>query len=323
MATFLYNESVNGGSIEFGKTIDAYANNLSELANRLQKINPVLIDYFLGENEDLRDVGTLVIAHVILERTLDWKKNANNENRESQTKSQTKPQTKRDHRKEDDWYKFIVDRLTRECKNFDELKEKNENQVKFITFNYDMSLELELYERLSSIHLYANAKDKMRAFVKSLIVHVYGYCDSLEFNGREEKEKLQKAFEMSGSIKVIMPEKIDTRRADGEMVDARETLKEAKIVYILGYGFDDNNNALLDLKENLGFNGMGHSVTRKSVYFTNFEDRNLINKKAGMILCNYPSAFLNENIYQKTGQRLFTCEKSTKNTFNALADDFD
>ncbi|MFZ0694695.1 MAG: hypothetical protein WAN51_11195 [Alphaproteobacteria bacterium] len=37
------------------------------LVERLQHVNPPLIDYFLGQNRDLGDIGKLMIAWVIFE----------------------------------------------------------------------------------------------------------------------------------------------------------------------------------------------------------------------------------------------------------------
>ena len=38
-----------------------------ELKSRLQQVNPLVIDYFLGWNPTLQSIGTLLIAWVILE----------------------------------------------------------------------------------------------------------------------------------------------------------------------------------------------------------------------------------------------------------------
>jgi len=84
------------------------------LAGRLQTVRPLLIDHFLAWNESLRPIGKFMIAAVILECEA---------NRRQQ-----------DGR----WYRFIVHKLVHRCGTSADLLKNN---VHFITFNYDASLE--------------------------------------------------------------------------------------------------------------------------------------------------------------------------------------
>lgn len=55
------------GGRDVNQAYEKFYADCKNLAQRLKQINPPVIDYFLGENEDLRDIGKLLISWVILE----------------------------------------------------------------------------------------------------------------------------------------------------------------------------------------------------------------------------------------------------------------
>ena len=62
------------------------------------------------------------------------------------------------------------------------------------------------------------------------------------------------------------------------MEAAKEALARANCVYILGYGFDENNSKLLELSKLLRLDG-----SRKAVLFTNYGNINRVNKNASRV----------------------------------------
>ena len=92
----------------------------------------------------------------------------------------------------------------------------------------------------------------------------------------------------------------------------------ASCVYILGYGFDDNNSSLLNLNVSLRIG----KVQRKTILFTNCNDHNLVNKKASRVILGSPLAMLagKTEIFRQPGS---VCEKSRRTVYEALAFDFD
>jgi hypothetical protein len=110
-----------------------------ELANRLTQVDPLLIDYFLGQKPQLQAIGRLLIAWVILECDANFQGSRRNQNRGKE------PEGK------DNWYRFVIHKLVKDCAHSSNLVC---NSVSFITFNYDFSLEQELYKALSSIELF-------------------------------------------------------------------------------------------------------------------------------------------------------------------------
>src|SRR5580700_1792407 len=95
------------------------------LIRRLRAVRPLLIDHFLAWNENLRPIGKLMIAAAILEC-----------------------EAAKGYRKE--WYRYIVHKLAYGCSKSADLFQ---NDVHFITFNYDASLEYQLSEALTSLDI--------------------------------------------------------------------------------------------------------------------------------------------------------------------------
>ena len=118
-----------------------------DLANRLDQINPLVIDYFLEQNQTLQSIGKLMIAWVILEREANHFETSKNYNRPQPSNAK------------DDWVRFILHALLDNCKSIDHLCK---NKVTFITFNYDISLERNLYTRLCAIDLFRGRRSAYR-----------------------------------------------------------------------------------------------------------------------------------------------------------------
>jgi hypothetical protein len=94
-------------------------------------VNGVIIDHFLAWNDTLRPIGKLMIAAAILECEAMWLRVRKNQNRRHS--GSVAPVEYHD-----DWYRFIIHKLVYGCVSSADLLENN---VRFITFNYDTSLE--------------------------------------------------------------------------------------------------------------------------------------------------------------------------------------
>ena len=128
-----------------------------DIAERLRVVNPLVIDYFLGQNSTVQDIGKLLICWVILaceEKYLERQANPNR--REALERSAIKQD--RDSVTgldiaafKDNWYRFVLHKLATGCITGDDLLKNN---VNFITFNYDVSLEYTLHHGLSAIDIF-------------------------------------------------------------------------------------------------------------------------------------------------------------------------
>jgi hypothetical protein len=292
-----------------------------ELRSRLRQVDPLVIDYFLGQNPKLQDIGKLMIAWVILDADAKYQKNRANQNRSSSGK--------------DNWYRFLLNKLAANCKQSSDL---HNNDVSFITFNYDVSLEHTLYDGLSSIELFKK-EDINKFFSESRVTHVYGkvrncppnfkplniaptlgfaprYVDRETEYMAEYRQLLDDVFDASKTIRVIDPH--DKETDNQQILIARTMLTNAKLVYILGYGFDENNSARLELRERIGH------PKRKAILFTNFGDINRVNKRASQVFLGSSGEFSPSHpIIRGSLREGFYYEKSVRDVYEALEFDFD
>ena len=279
---------------EAGKAIGAFI-------DRITHINPLVTDYFLGQNADLKEIGKVLIAAVILDCDCTSKNNG-----------------------KEDWYKFVLHELVNGCKNAGDLVQKN--KVTFITFNYDVSLERHFYSRLSAMDIFKDSGDAIRNFLEDSVIHFYG-----SVGDKYNKAANVKAGKTGGSLDALTPVlDLAYNAKDGINIidpddahharehDIHNAIKKAKNIYILGYGFDAHNN------ERIGLNRYLHPLKNRNVFFTNYKDSNRINKLASKLLFNNYDEFLS---YKKPirNDKIadYWCEKSTQDVYNALRTDFE
>jgi hypothetical protein len=301
-----------------------------ELISRIDEVNPLVVDYFLGQNAPLQELGRLLIAWAILEceaKYVQYKKNINRGSGDGQSAQK------------DNWVRFVLYELAARCKKSRDLME---NDVRFITFNYDVSLEAALYRGLRSIHLFES--DDVDQFLSGdRIIHVYGKVgepysatitptdfDLFSINMFEhiqqndlagQRNNVQVAFKTfldaaylaSQGLKVIDPSDKDSQ----EIAVARQLISEAQRLYLLGYGFDENNNISLGLPKALHCGS-----SKKSVCFTNFKDINRVNKRASKVFFGGKDHFPPGGPSVETPREAYY-EKSVRDVYEALELDFD
>jgi hypothetical protein len=331
-----------------------------DLAKRLIEANPPVIDYFLGQNPRLWAIGKLMIAFVILECEAKYLQEGNINRKivlENSPVDADRVNAKGldVRRYKDDWCRFVLYQIVSNSRKSDDLLL---NKVYFITFNYDMSLEAKLYNGLRCIELF-NPEDIDSFLNQERIVHIYGKMrnnfvpdydltprlDALRFLGgnvstspkynrnddlyyKDCQALLDDIYAASQNLRVISDDKgLD----DSAIESASHLIEESEIIYILGYGFDENNSKRLKLDKHLKA-GIGQ---RRRIFFTNFEDRNSINKKASRLFSDSPENFLPPKAIYESNRRIDSArsteseqstgyyEKSTRSVYDALERDFE
>lgn len=303
------------------------SNQCISLSTRLQQVNPPVIDYFLGENKDLKEIGKFVISYEILKSEAIFEKHKRNINRDEKRPGKFNENDCDEFLSSDDWYRFITYKLSSGCTTSSDLLKNN---VTFITFNYDVSLSSLLYQSFQSIDKF-DQKDIEDFFSDNRFIHVYGsirdfrsfFADEAKFHLINELDNwnrhradicefLDTIYTYSGRIRTIDP---DEKISDLTSIDAaQKAISEAECVYILGYGFDVNNNKRLSLKKSLG--------NRKIIAFTNFGDKNIINKRSGRVIFGDPTIFTSREVFGFSGHSR-GAEKSTKTVYAAISEDFE
>jgi hypothetical protein len=303
---------------------EAAAKECDDLKERLQFANPLVIDYFLGWNPELSEIGRMMIAWVILECEERYFRYRFNLNRDPRT-----PYDK------DDWYRFILSKLV---SGYSDPSELLKNNVSFITFNYDTSLERCLYQGLRS---YAPIRPLIPDFfAKYPVLHIYGKIhDGFPLNAAppsmeveptlktpsfedfeyvEYHKKLNgvldRAYDASTLIKTIHP---GTKDDNKEMIKfARDIVWNAECIYVLGYGFDENNS------RRIGLDQQRNPAVQTQMMFTNFGSSNRVAKLAGRLFFGDPQALLPPGPPTHIGANLF-CEMSERDVYGAFEFDFD
>jgi hypothetical protein len=206
--------------------IDIDAAETIDFAKQFQRSNVASIDAFLARRPEFTVLGKLCIAAVLCEK----------ENPDPTIRGMDD-----DHWYAHLWNDAIIDGVTN-------LGMLHTNRIRFITFNYDRSLEYFLCQSIKHTFGVANAV-ALDACRKFEILHVYGALGdfdirtvgySREYGGPVNAATLGIAAK---GINVI-PE---SRNDAPEFERARNWCAEARKIAFLGFGFDPLNLARLDL----------------------------------------------------------------------------
>lgn len=355
-----YNHSENPDNIPYNRRLELWEATKKECAAFAQSLkysNSLLIDYFLANNRELRGIGKLIVAWVILECETEYFSKGGNQNRintlldsiigANQTKANDLQNQINKNGCPDNWCRFILHKLVTGWGEHQKLKD---NQVTFVTFNYDVSLETILQRGLRSFGNDFISAEEINDFFdekNERFLHVYGKicADARQsraylrveppiHNSREQAnllrmEHLQNwfdaAYTASKNLKLVG---IHEKPENKETIEkARKALVTAKNIFILGYGFDAENNKLLELSKATNV----YQVNNKNLYFTNYEDKNAINKRASQLFFDRKDGFLDKYIRDANdysyianlASRRNYYEKSVRDAYQALERDFD
>jgi hypothetical protein len=145
----------------------------------------------------------------------------------------------------------------------------------------------------------------------ALATTIYKPQSSLE----KEAAFLDRCWGAANGIRVIDPY---DKEDDDVLARAQALIRDAEVVYILGYGFDENNNRRLGLETSLNIKGRNGKPIR--IMFTNYDDVNSVNKRASYVCFGSLSRFLGEHLHNHTA---YYAEKSTRKVYEAIEKDFD
>lgn len=237
----VYNSGQEIAVCEKMKLKDITKFQFAQLADRLKKSPPVSIDSFLRDNLDLREVGRTMIIYCLLKKETE------------NVFIRQNPQYSND-----DWYPYFIEMLMSET-NDEEAILKNLENLHIVTFNYDMSLPYYILSRLSAKTTHKNAYEILaNKLIEQGITHVYGKlydANDLKKYGNYYQSKstpkslqgnlarLLRAFHLKDNIKLIQ-----------DRTDAADTvshIKAADEVFIIGFGFNEENMGRLEMPASL------------------------------------------------------------------------
>lgn len=253
----------------FFKTRINHVDVFAELKNALEILDPVSIDAFLRDNPSYARAGKMMILYSLLKREDPLKFKIN--------------------QSEDNWYSLLLNDLVSECA--DSPNRLSENKVKFITFNYDVSLDYYLHSRLKKIESFVKSDDKSvspaDSFLNELdIEHVYGqlyllvnpdhYGKYMDFeegkkifnipisweNGERHSaltslkliqnfKRFIFSFVQYNNIKTMYDERNNPTERDKMIATHKEAIQWADEIIFIGFSFDRDNLDMLGIPDTL------------------------------------------------------------------------
>lgn len=193
----------------------------------------ISIDAFLARNPHYSMYGKIAILHSILKSE-----------RESNYREDSKIP-------EQDWYKYLFNRMVEGLKGSEGYKDFGKNNVIFITFNYDRSLEQFFYESLCNLYTYCDPKEIYKALNNIKIYHVYGKVAPLPWEDDTKRNCLEFKSEIDINVLNYFHKNIrviDERSEESvEFEEIQKDIKEANHIYFLGFGYAKENLDLFNL----------------------------------------------------------------------------
>ncbi len=193
-----------------------------EMAQHLQSIRTMSIDEWVARNPKYFESGRIAIAYVISRQ-------------EGQDRSIAKNQ---------DWLADLwVNYLSTDCLKIQDLKN---NEVSFITFNYDRSLEHYLYQLISHTYSRASAEEVLKVANDFKIIHVHGQVGYLTWqtsDGAAPKKEFKASNSWEEAVRVSKQVKIisELEPKTSEYLQARKALAQSGRICFLGFGYHNEN----------------------------------------------------------------------------------
>jgi hypothetical protein len=245
------------------------------LGSKLELYAPLSIDSYLmkhysqkGRENALHSYKAHIAFEIMQSLQNAWLGNKNS------TEENDRKSSKFGLRNPQNWLRFIIPELLDLYENYPE----SECPIKFIIFNYDLSLEFYLNRVIREYQAAQDEKafqDGFLRWVSDAIVHIYGQVgfypwqkdynsNSLEIQNSmnfwtytlnrawAEKrslplEQLQTgAYELQKHIRVIGE---PARANDAHVTLAKDWIRKSYSLVFTGYGFNEDNNTLLELSE--------------------------------------------------------------------------
>lgn len=246
------------------KEIGLYKNDkLIELVKKLEQLGNDSIDQFLAINPEFEnEVRTLICAVILL--------------------SQDRGVLETDN--QNIWLFRFFHSIYDGYLNEEEIRSSIGN-LKIITFNYDMSLEYFLYQKIKATSVLSKHFEYIKENLK--IYHVYGSVYSIEdldanYKRYNQIESILEAYKLINqgrcSIKAALPNKIKELTENNKVIEIRSHIENSDNIVILGYGFNKMNNELLDLTNRLlaykETNEQGVWKDKKNIWISNYQKQN-------------------------------------------------
>lgn len=152
-----------------------------------------------------------------------------------------------------DWYSHLWRRMTDEFTIQDDYKRFSGNNVDFITFNYDRSLDKFLFESLTNAFHGISSDDAVKQLNQRKLIHLYGQIAPLKWQGSLDRASYGEHPDEFWPKKYVDNLKIIYEAENTpEVEQARELVKKAQRIFFLGFGYAKENLEILQLPNIIG-----------------------------------------------------------------------
>lgn len=213
-----------------------------EFSSNFDESNISSIDKYLSINrtdQNLVRIGKMAIVYEILKAEIDH----------------LKSRKKKYHKQH--WLYFLYNsKMTDEITIQEDYRKFSDNNVCFITFNYDRMLEHFLYTSLRKTFLCTSQETIKDVLDKIDIIHVYGKIAPLDWQEKEGlpfgNHKQEPTYDMIKKLKDNIRIVYDDERSTEEnehVIHIQKKIHDAEIIYFLGFGWDQQNMKILGIPE--------------------------------------------------------------------------
>ncbi len=236
-----------------------------KFVERFDRSSTESVDLFLSRNPALARIGKMAICTSILfgEQNSRFREHVKDPNQ--------------------DWYFHLFSRLSRDLTEEDGIQDFAKNNVAFITFNYDRSLEHFLYESVLNSFGGADTTTAGEQVEQLPIIHVYGTLAPLGWQDPEWKNRLEYG-NYAALPQLNLPLLSDNlhivheKRENPNIEKAREQISQADRIFFLGFGYAKENLEALGLP---GILKPAQRVYGTAMGFTDKETRDMHSLLAG------------------------------------------
>jgi len=197
---------------------------VNRFVEKFRKSSTESIDLFLSRNPEFSEAGKRAIIFRILA---------------AEHASGFREKTKHGNQ---DWYKWLFKQMTDKIVRKEDYSRFCENDVSFITFNYDRSLEHFLYDSLINSFV-GIPEDKIIEQLNQIkICHVFGQVGLLEWQGKDGQIKYRVDIntinidDLCNNIKIV-----HEKGENPKLEEAQELISKASRVFFLGFGYAEEN----------------------------------------------------------------------------------
>ena len=209
------------------------------------------IDIWLSKNREFWRIGKIAITLMLLQA----------EHQSGFAEKSKKP--------DQDWYSYIWSKMTEDFTDLNDYKRFSENQIDFIIFNYDRSVEQFFFESLRYGFFGAGNDTIIEELNKRKFIHVYGKIAPLEWQAPDNipyrtPPGYINLADFAHNLKIVYE-----AEDDPQLEAARSLIQKAKRIFFLGFGYRKENLKILKIPDILGSRhkvyGTALNYTKKEV----------------------------------------------------------